>query len=845
MISNSHQVLVVTLHEGRGLSLPPGSQNEGSRATEFLQKGSNSRLLPYAILSFNGSDGFLRAVSGTTQAPRWGDTKMRIACEPGSLEATDLTVRFCMQDSAGQQNGRDMSLGFIKTNIFLSQTSQTRSERLQVQNGTGQIRLDIACTGNAMAQMGSFFPTCIWKYGECFEHDTRIKRQSGERSQEQFQYHAMDKRLLSPRLNVVRPLFIQASSPFIAPLRFVSEHRQKIILFSPYLEGGPLFYWLQRARCFDVARSRFYAAELLCALEDLHNFDSAYRGVKPKHIHLDAVGHVAICDFGLFGMEEDDTKHRLPRPALECPAPETLSGQASTDAVKWWTLGVFLYEMLTGLPPFYHEEHDEVHRRILSEPPPIPDSLPVSAQDLLSKLLIRQPGDRLGAKGVTEIKAHPFFNGLDWGKVARREYAPGFKPPEFSTYYRYPVCWVQHPPQTIAERFSGFSYKTPIKLEHETSPPLVSVNDSPQGLTNTSQLAAVLSHPPVATKLFPPPKDLQTVTYEDNNWELIWEQASREFHFYNPATKVKQPIRAHYPLAWSGRDESLVSKSSSAAGDGPDEVQKDAALIAIVKNKYRHLVPRFLGEYRPTLNLHCRAEESPLQLATEQEDVDLVKLFLANGADANQDISEFSTRWPLRTAVNRGNRELVEILVSRTKRAACTKALSLAVCRGNAAIVETLLANGVRCDFEESDRAKPVVASGSELSGQCTFTGESDQPDECLPPVVAAISSHETELLRLLLAHGANPNVGYHGLSMVRFTTLDRELSVECARAIQLAMALEYDDMVQILLDSGADIDLAQPVWVHQCEMIPSTSYLKITAGLRAAVTKRDMQRQH
>jgi serum/glucocorticoid-regulated kinase 2 len=107
-----------------------------------------------------------------------------------------------------------------------------------------------------------------------------------------------------------------------------------------------------------------------------------------------------------------------------------LLGQGYTKTVDWWTLGVLLYEMLTGLPPFYDENTNEMYRKILSEPLhfPGPEIVPPAAKDILTKLLNRKPEQRLGANGASEIKAHPFFHSIDWRKLLQRKYEPTFKP---------------------------------------------------------------------------------------------------------------------------------------------------------------------------------------------------------------------------------------------------------------------------------------------------------------------------------------------------------------------------------------------------------------------------------
>ena len=107
-------------------------------------------------------------------------------------------------------------------------------------------------------------------------------------------------------------------------------------------------------------------------------------------------------------------------------APELLLGHGYTKTVDWWTLGVLLYEMLTGLPPFYDENTNEMYRKILQDPLHFPglDIVPAAAKDLLTKLLDRNPERRLGANGAAEIKAHHFFANIDWRKLLQRKYEP-------------------------------------------------------------------------------------------------------------------------------------------------------------------------------------------------------------------------------------------------------------------------------------------------------------------------------------------------------------------------------------------------------------------------------------
>ncbi|KAK3937480.1 Serine/threonine-protein kinase gad8 [Diplogelasinospora grovesii] len=250
-----------------------------------------------------------------------------------------------------------------------------------------------------------------------------------------------------------RSVLAQISNPFIVPLKFTFQSPEKLYFVLAFVNGGEVFHHLSKEGRFDVNRCRFYTAELLCALECLHGFNVIYRDLKPENILLDYQGHIALCDFGLCKLEMKDHD----RTNTFC-APELLLEQGYSKTVDWWTLGVLLYEMLTGLPPFY----DEVTNEIISFPGY--DVVPPAAKDLLTKLLNRNPAERLGASGAAEIKSHPFFHSIDWRKLLQRKYEPAFKPnvvfhiePPQDSQVDDPVL-----SQTMQNQFVGFSYNRPV-----------------------------------------------------------------------------------------------------------------------------------------------------------------------------------------------------------------------------------------------------------------------------------------------------------------------------------------------------------------------------------------------
>lgn len=233
-----------------------------------------------------------------------------------------------------------------------------------------------------------------------------------------------------------RNVLAKIDNPFIVNLKFSFQSPDKLYLVLAFVNGGELFHHLQNEGCFSEQRAKFYTAELLLALECLHNLNVIYRDLKPENILLDYTGHIALCDFGLCklnmaGQETTNTFCGTP----EYLAPELLMGQAYTKVVDWWTLGILLYEMIVGLPPFYSENVNEMYKRILEDPLRFPFDQQLGkpvvsplAQDLLKKLLDRNPQFRMGCTGPDIIKAHPFFSDIDWYRLSKKQITPPFRP---------------------------------------------------------------------------------------------------------------------------------------------------------------------------------------------------------------------------------------------------------------------------------------------------------------------------------------------------------------------------------------------------------------------------------
>ena len=793
-------MLLVAIHKGLGLSVPQYEAalehgNSHSSITSQSEGGlilplSDHDSLPYATLELDGSEFSVRATSGTRENPVWS-TKLRNRIHEKKFDIfrpAELIICLYARNLDHREGSQDLLfLGCAKmTPVF---RDEVQTEWLPIKNGTGKLYVEVEYVKIKTLRIET--SKKLRFLGESRLGSVSRIRKSGSHSC--YASIHIQKADLSPRCDVIQALLLPVNNgPLIAPLSFIAQTRSQFCLFWPFISGGHLFYHLQRAQRFHADRARLYAAEILVALEWLDEVDPSYHELKPKNLLLDSVGHVDVCDLGLLHLEMKNMETTSDSTAVDYLAPELLASNASartdTTASKWWTLGAFLFEMLTGLPPFYDEDMEQRCRNILSEPLVVSGLLPVSTQDLLNKLLTHKPDDRLGFNGASEIKAHRYFDGLDWDKVARREYEPAFKPHELVMSFEQEGK--RETAESVKERFSGFSWGTPTPVQRDPAVP-----------------TAVESHP---------------VAYEKiKDWELVWQREDQSFYFYNRSTKTKKPIVA----------------ARSYLPKRPDKTQE--ALEVVLKNKYMHLVPTMLEEY--SVNLNFRLDftgTTPLDYVTGLQEVDMVRLFLANGADANLEHGYTLGGRPLLSAVQKGNQELVQMLVQRTDRIPCTRALGHAVSKQDTPIVNILLANGVKCDFEEADRPQST-GNYSQFNLEMNATvGDSSEPEEYMPPLVRAINLGDADLVRLLLAHGANVNAGYHDLSLLLpggFSSWFDRIYMECGRPIQLAMELGHEDLVRLLLENGADIGLAQPVWRHHdCKMIPREVHHQITARLRS-----------
>ena len=191
--------------------------------------------------------------------------------------------------------------------------------------------------------------------------------------------------------------------------------------------SGDLGKILRKRKIITEDEARIYLAEVLLALDYLHDHDIIFRDLKPENVMIDREGHAMLTDFGLAKEGITDSSCTKTFCGSRCYlAPEVITRSGHNKSVDWYLFGLMTYEMLAGAPPYYSPDREQYFKNVKSGVLKIPKSLSADVKDLIQKLLDRSPKTRLGAgpNGANDIKSHPWFKTIDWTKVVDRKLKP-------------------------------------------------------------------------------------------------------------------------------------------------------------------------------------------------------------------------------------------------------------------------------------------------------------------------------------------------------------------------------------------------------------------------------------
>ncbi|TYJ07433.1 hypothetical protein E1A91_A11G002800v1 [Gossypium mustelinum] len=255
-----------------------------------------------------------------------------------------------------------------------------------------------------------------------------------------------------------RNILISVRNPFVVRFFYSFTCRENLYLVMEYLNGGDLYSLLRNLGCLDEEVARVYIAEVVLALEYLHSLHVVHRDLKPDNLLIAHDGHIKLTDFGLskvglinstddlsgpavsgtsllddeqpqLSASEHQQERRKKRSAVGTPdylAPEILLGTGHGATADWWSVGVILFELIVGIPPFNAEHPQIIFDNILNRKipwPRAPEEMSLEAKDLIDGLLTEDPNQRLGAKGASEVKQHVFFKDINWDTLARQKAA--------------------------------------------------------------------------------------------------------------------------------------------------------------------------------------------------------------------------------------------------------------------------------------------------------------------------------------------------------------------------------------------------------------------------------------
>ena len=255
-------------------------------------------------------------------------------------------------------------------------------------------------------------------------------------SLEEQEEHTKTERLILEKIN----------NPFIISLKFSFQTQKNLFLITDFINGGEICHLLQEKGKFSEELTKFYICELIIALKHLHKNKIIYRDLKPENILINEDGHIKLCDFGLskilnpypvslsaFSYSEIKNTYKFNTKAFtlcgtkDYIAPEVVVGKGYDKNVDWWSLGILMYEMLTGILPFTEENKnnnkiniEKFNNKIFKH-----CALNNDNYDLICKLLQLNPNKRLSDD---TIKKHVYFKDVNWDMVYNKKIKPPFVP---------------------------------------------------------------------------------------------------------------------------------------------------------------------------------------------------------------------------------------------------------------------------------------------------------------------------------------------------------------------------------------------------------------------------------
>jgi serum/glucocorticoid-regulated kinase 2 len=261
---------------------------------------------------------------------------------------------------------------------------------------------------------------CEEKFGKKELYAMKILKKSHIIEKNQLEHTKAEKIVLS-----------HVNHPFLISLKHSFQSSNKIYFIMEFMKGGELFQHLKRVKQFSEEETKFIAGCVILALGHLHNKNYIYRDLKPENVLLDCKGYAKLTDFGLAKFIDKTDVASTFCGTPEYMAPEVILGKGCNRPADWWSLGVLLYEMIFGIPPFYSTDVQTMYKRTIVNKLKFKkySKISVECEDFLRKLLMKKPNERLGSMADSlEVMSHPWFLDFDWQLLMDKRLEPVYNP---------------------------------------------------------------------------------------------------------------------------------------------------------------------------------------------------------------------------------------------------------------------------------------------------------------------------------------------------------------------------------------------------------------------------------
>ncbi|GCB67763.1 hypothetical protein scyTo_0010296 [Scyliorhinus torazame] len=284
-----------------------------------------------------------------------------------------------------------------------------------------------------------------------------------------------------PYVTRERDIMSRLDHPFFVKLYFTFQDDEKLYFGLSYAKNGELLKYIRKQGSFDENCTRFYSAEIVSALEYLHEIGIIHRDLKPENILLSEDMHIRITDFGTAKvLSSDSTQARANSfvGTAQYVSPELLTEKSACKSSDLWALGCIIYQLVAGLPPFRAGNEYLIFQKIIKLEYEFPEKFFPKAKDLVQQLLVFEHTKRLGCEelgGYGLLKAHPFFEPVAWENLHLQippkltAYLPAMSEDDEDCYGNYDDLLSQFGCMQVAPSSSSQSLSTPEPIPPQRS----------------------------------------------------------------------------------------------------------------------------------------------------------------------------------------------------------------------------------------------------------------------------------------------------------------------------------------------------------------------------------------